>query len=143
ELHLITGPLGTMVGLYEIALELLASQSERPPKIICSTATANHARQQIAALYGRKTSIFPPPAVDALETYFSFVDETVPGRLYVGVAASGHPLKRILLRTYVTLLSAAKKAAESDQYPPELRDAYMTLVGYFNALRELGGMRRL
>lgn len=149
ELHLITGPLGTMVGLYEIALELLSSRGDgklrASPKIICSTATANHARQQIQALYGyqRQTSVFPPPAVDALETYFSVIDHDVPGRLYVGVAAPGHPLKRILLRAYVSLLCAAKKVAEDDAYPKELRDAYLTLVGYFNALRELGGMRRL
>ncbi len=149
ELHLITGPLGTMVGLYEIPIEILSSEGDgkvrSSPKIICSTATANHARQQIQALYGRqrRTSVFPPPAVDALETYFSFIDETVPGRLYVGVAAPGHPLKRILLRVYVALLCAAKKVSQDDAYPEGLRDAYMTLVGYFNSLRELGGMRRL
>ena len=149
ELHLITGPLGTMVGLYEIAVEILSSRGEAEstttPKIICSTATANHARQQIQSLYGRnrRTSVFPPPAVDALETYFSVIDTKVPGRLYVGVAAPGHPLKRILLRTYVSLLCAAKKVADDAGHPEELRDAYMTVVGYFNALRELGGMRRL
>jgi Helicase conserved C-terminal domain len=149
ELHLITGPLGTMVGLYEIPIEVLSSARDgahpATPKIICATATANHARQQIQALYGRQrqTAIFPPPAVDALETYFSFIDQKVPGRLYVGVAAPGHPLKRILLRTYVSLLCAAKKASQDDAYPEDLRDAFMTLVGYFNSLRELGGMRRL
>jgi len=147
ELHLITGPLGTMVGLYEIPIEVLSAEgnAHTTPKIICSTATANHARQQIQSLYGRQrqTCVFPPPAVDALETYFSIIDEKVPGRLYVGVAAPGHPLKRILLRVYVSLLCAAKKASQDESYPPELRDAYMTLVGYFNALRELGGMRRL
>lgn len=148
ELHLITGPLGTMVGLYEIALDQLASCDDehlgrRTPKVIASTATANRARQQIQSLYGRQTRIFPPPALDALETYFSFVDQSVPGRLYIGVAAPGHPIKRILLRTYIALLCAAKKAESDERYPDGLADAYLTLVGYFNALRELGGMRRL
>ncbi|MCB9592245.1 MAG: helicase [Sandaracinaceae bacterium] len=149
ELHLITGPLGTMVGLYEIPVELLSTRGEGgtrfSPKIIASTATANHAREQIRALYGsrRQTSIFPPPAVDALETWFSLVNRRDPGRLYVGVAAPGHPIKRILLRVYLSLLTATKKLAADESMPPAQRDSMLTLVGYFNALRELGGMRRL
>lgn len=149
ELHLITGPLGTMVGLYEIPVELLSSRTEGDqtfsPKIIASTATANHARDQIRALYGqhRHTSIFPPPSVDALETWFSTVNKKHPGRLYVGVAAPGHPIKRILLRVYICLLNAAKKLAVDESLPVEQRDSMLTLVGYFNSLRELGGMRRL
>jgi hypothetical protein len=148
ELHLITGPLGTMVGLYEVALELLASRQiggkQVHPKIIASTATANHAHDQIEKLYGsdKVTAVFPPPALDALETFFSEVNEQGPGRLYVGVAAPGHPLKRVLLRTYVSLLTAARKVADTAE-DPQLADAYMSLIGYFNALRELGGMRRL
>jgi len=148
ELHLITGPLGTMVGLYEVAIEALCTRSIDgdliKPKLIASTATAHHAADQIRALYGRKeTATFPPPGIDALETYFSVVNDKDPGRLYVGVAAPGHPLKRILLRTYVAVLSAAQKAYRDKEVDPHLVDAYMTLVGYFNSLRELGGMRRL
>ena len=148
ELHLITGPLGTMVGLYEVAIETLCTREIDgkliPPKIIASTATAHHAADQIRALYGRKeTATFPPPGIDALETYFSVVNEEDAGRLYVGVGAPGHPLKRILLRTYVSILSSAQKAYKDKEVDPHLADAYMTLVGYFNSLRELGGMRRL
>ena len=114
ELHLITGPLGTMVGLYEIPIEALCTRevdgTAVPPKIVASTATANHAADQIRALYGRQeTATFPPAGIDALETYFSMVNTRDPGRLYLGVAAPGHPLKRILLRTYVSLLSAARR----------------------------------
>jgi hypothetical protein len=148
ELHLITGPLGTMVGLYEVAIEALCTReidgTPVPPKIIASTATAHHAGDQIRALYGRKeTATFPPPGIDALETYFSVVNEKDAGRLYLGVGAPGHPLKRILLRTYVSILSSAQKAYKDREVDPHLADAYMTLVGYFNSLRELGGMRRL
>ncbi len=148
ELHLISGPLGTMVGLYEVAIEALCTREVdgQPvlPKIIASTATAHHAGDQIRALYGRKeTATFPPPGIDALETYFSVVNEKDAGRLYLGVGAPGHPLKRILLRTYVSILSSAQKAYEDNEVDPHLADAYMTLVGYFNSLRELGGMRRL
>lgn len=146
ELHLITGPLGTMVGLYEIPMQLLAERPGVPlPKLIASTATANHAAEQIRALYGprRQTSVFPPPAVDALETYFSEVNSKDPGRLYIGVAAPGHPIKRILLRVYISLTTAAQKLLADPGYPDEQKDSLMTLVGYFNSLRELGGMRRL
>ncbi len=76
ELHLITGPLGTMVGLYEIPIEALCTRevdgTAVPPKMVASTATANHAADQIRALYGRQvTATFPPAGIDALETYFS------------------------------------------------------------------------
>lgn len=170
ELHLITGPLGTMVGVYEGALDVLwqwprswqrswphstdgnegagedvGEQSGRTirPKIIAATATAHHAALQIRALYGRDSCLFPPPATRALETFFSTVSAEAPGRLYLGVAAPGRPLKRILRDVYVALLCAAQKLATDGSYPQELSDAYLTLVGYFNALRELGGMRRL
>jgi ATP-dependent helicase YprA (DUF1998 family) len=138
-----------MVGLYEVAIEKLCTHQDASghpvlPKIIASTATANHANMQIKSLFGRiNTCIFPPQGIDALETYFSEINTTDPGRLYIGVAAPGHPLKRVLLRTYVALLGAAAKARANPAVDAELADAYMTLVGYFNSLRELGGMRRL
>ncbi len=148
ELHLISGPLGTMVGLYETAIEWLSCRVDDgrtiKPKVIASTATVRRAREQIRALFGRsEMSVFPPPAVDAGETFFAKVDRSSPGRLYVGVAAAGRPLKAILLRTYVALLAAAQKNWNADGPPDQPADAYMTLAGYFNSLRELGGMRRL
>jgi hypothetical protein len=147
ELHLISGPLGTMVGLYETAIEWLASRSEGDhqvrPKIIASTATVRRAREQIRSLFGRPSmSLFPPPGVDASETFFATLDES-PGRLYVGVAAPGRALKAILLRTHVALLAAAQRQFDPKGPDNQIADAYMTLAGYFNSLRELGGMRRL
>jgi hypothetical protein len=146
ELHLISGPLGTMVGLYETAVEALCTRDDGGrrirPKILASTATVRRARDQIQALMGRQsTALFPPPGPNDSETFFASVDRSGPGRLYVGVAAPGRAMKAITLRVYVALLSAAEKlygAADKDA-----ADAYMTLVGYFNSLRELGGMRRL
>lgn len=142
ELHLISGPLGTMVGLYETAIDYL---STRPggarPKILASTATVRRAREQIRALFARqRVSVFPPPGVDDSESFFAEVDREAPGRLYVGIAAQGRSMKGILLRTYVTALTAAQKQYEEN---PDAADPYMTLAGYFNTLRELGGMRRL
>ncbi len=148
ELHLISGPLGTMVGLYETAIEWLstnhASGKAVLPKVIASTATVRRAQSQIQALFGRPSmSLFPPPSVDASETFFAKLDNDKPGRLYLGVAAPGRPLKTILLRTYVALQAAAQKQYEPGGSENQPADAYMTLAGYFNSLRELGGMRRL
>jgi hypothetical protein len=147
ELHLISGPLGTLVGLYETAVETLCTREEDGrivrPKILASTATVRRAREQIQALMGRReTELFPPPGPDDSETFFATVDHRKgTGRLYVGVAAPGRAMKAITLRTYVTLLSAAQKLYETADRGTA--DAYMTLVGYFNSLRELGGTRRL
>jgi hypothetical protein len=145
ELHLISGPLGTMVGLYETAVDTLCRQGDSPgPKILASTATVRRARQQVQALFGRQElAIFPPPAVDASETFFAQVDQQNPGRLYIGLAASGRSMKALLLRTYVALLGATEHAAVVHGKANDTADAYMTLAGYFNSLRELGGMRRL
>jgi hypothetical protein len=146
ELHLIAGPLGTMVGLYENAVEYLSTRRGSVavrPKVIASTATARRAKEQIRALFGRPMCLFPPQGVDASETFFAKVDHNQPGRLYLGVAASGRSLKGTLLRTYVALLSAAQKHDDPKRDTAQASDAYMTLAGYFNSLRELGGMRRL
>jgi len=151
ELHLISGPLGTMVGLFETAIEQLCLRREdggEPvrPRILASTATVRRAPQQICALFGRdlsRTALFPPPGIDDSETFFAEVDREAPGRLYVGVAAPGRAMKATLLRTYVALLCAAQKLYEAGGPADQPADGVMTLAGYFNSLRELGGMRRL
>jgi hypothetical protein len=149
ELHLISGPLGTMVGLYETAIERLACRRRADgavikPKIIASTATVKRAVQQIQALYGRDDmAMFPPPGIDDGESFFAHVDRNAQGRLYVGVAAAGRSMKAVLVTVYAALLSAAQKHADPGGAPGQPADPYMTLVGYFNNLRELGGMRRL
>lgn len=149
ELHLISGPLGTMVGLYETAIEELACHRRADgavirPKIIASTATVKRALQQVQALYGRDDlAMFPPPGIDDGESYFAQVDQQANGRLYVGVAAAGRSAKAVLVTVYAALLAAAQKHIDAAGQPGQPGDPYMTLVGYFNNLRELGGMRRL
>jgi len=141
ELHLISGPLGTMAGLYEAAIDALATREVNGhhirPKILASTATVRRASDQIQALFGRNgVEVFPPPGPDRRDSFFAQtrgLDEQA-GRLYVGLSAQGHSLKKLLLRTYLALLGSAQKAGA---------DPYMTLVGYFNSLRELGGSRRI
>ena len=156
ELHLISGPLGTMVGLYETAIEELCSRPAKGPsslgegeprirpKIVASTATVRRAAEQVQALFGRDDmTLFPPPGADDADTFFAEADTGSKGRLYVGVAAPGRAVKALLLRTYVALLGAAEKLFDPKGPPDQTADAYATLVGYFNSLRELGGMRRL
>ncbi|MCA9177620.1 MAG: DISARM system helicase DrmA, partial [Planctomycetales bacterium] len=153
ELHLISGPLGTMVGLYESALdELSAIEVEGKtvhPKIIASTATVRRAQSQIRALFNRRdVDVFPPPGPDIRDSFFARTHSTQESnaRKYVGVAAQGRSPKVIMLRVYLALLGAAQKAyheaggPKADSNPA---DPYMTLLGYFNSLRELGGARRL
>lgn len=147
ELHLISGPLGTMVGLYETAiLAFCRSKEGYGPKIIASTATARRAAQQVRALYGRPlVEVFPPPGIDASDTFFARVDmEEAATRRYVGVAAPGRSLKAIAVRVYSTLLSAAYKDWRRGSIGIQnTADTYCSLVAYFNTLRELGGAQRL
>jgi len=153
ELHLISGPLGTMAGLYETAIEALCvreiSGRSIRPKIVASTATVRQAQDQIQALFARPlTQIFPPPGPDRRDSFFA---RTVPsaeaaGRLYVGVASQGRNPKVILSRVWLTLMGAAERAyreAGGQKNKDNPADPYMTVLGYFNSLRELGGARRI
>lgn len=153
ELHLISGPMGTMVGLYEAALDELCSRREGDhkirPKIVASTATVRRARAQIQALFNRReVDIFPPPGPDRRDSFFAITHTTDQSnaRLYVGVAAQGRSVKKIMLQVYLALAAAAQKAydaAGGKKNKDNPADPYMTLLGYFNSLRELGGARRI
>lgn len=146
ELHLISGPLGTLVGLYETAVDALASvevgNQLHPPKVVASTATIRRADQQVGSLFRRSLTVFPPPGLDSGDSWFGaeVPPEMGPGRMYLGVFAPGKSVKTALVRVYAALLSRAKRLHQED---PKAADAYMTLIGYFNSLRELGGAVRL
>lgn len=161
ELHLISGPLGTMAGLYETAVDSLSSYTSGGKKIrakvIASTATVRRAEKQIHALFARTlVDVFPPPGPDIRDSFFAKVvpasdaQDPRPGtknaRMYVGLAAQGRSHKVVLLRTYLALLAAAERAYAAEggsRREPNPADPYMTLLGYFNSLRELGGSRRI
>lgn len=147
ELHLITGALGTTVGLFEVAVDVLASwrdeqgQSVRP-LLVASTATARNAPDQVRALYGRHVTIFPPQVLDAGRTFFSKdapVSEEFPGRRYVGISTTGVRLTTAEIRVAEILMAGAQLLLDRSG---RAADPYMTLVGYFSAIRELAGMAR-
>jgi hypothetical protein len=152
ELHLISGPLGTMVGLYETAIDELSARAADGrairPKVVASTATVRRAEVQIGALFARQSvEIFPPPGPNRRDSFFARIVPVtdIPGRRYLGIAAQGKSLKVVLLRAYLAVLAAAQKAYEisGGKSTNNPADPYMTLVGYFNSLRELGGSRRI
>ena len=136
ELHLINGPLGTIVGIYEAAIDELASR--RPgfiPKVIAATATIRSASEQVRAIYDREVAIFPPPGLNASDSYFARDDHSRPGRLYVGVFSDTHSGQMTVARVLAALLHAPDALGLVNDRE---RDAYWTLVGYHNSLRELG-----
>ena len=152
ELHLISGPLGTMAGLYETAIDQLClrrvDDKEVRPKIIASTATVRLAQKQIRALFGRSSvAVFPAPGIDRRNSFFAKQEprEKANPRVYLGVAAQGRGPKVVFLRTMITLMAAAQSAWDyaPASVSPNPADPYMSVVAYFNALRELGSARRI
>ena len=169
ELHLISGPLGTMVGLYEAAIEALCvrdlggafdggpgdgpgGEPDRRavrPKIVASTATVRQAQDQIQALFARSdTRIFPPPGPDRRDSFFARTVpvERVAGRRYLGITSPGRSPKVLMRKAWLALMGAAERAyreAGGHANHDNPADPYMTVLGYFNSLRELGGARRI
>ena len=140
ELHLISGPLGSMVGHYETIIDELCSikidNRKIKPKVIASTATISHAEEQIRSLYDRDVFVFPPQCLRAGDSFFAYEDPTTPGRLYAGVHASALPSHvTVQVRVIAALLQASLSIPVSREHE---RDPYWTLISYFNSLRELG-----
>ena len=134
ELHLISGPLGTIAGLYETAIDRMLSNDGVGPKIIGSTATIRRAVEQTRALFNRDTCQFPPPAIDADDSGFAVTDYDAAGRKYVGVSTAGRSAKFTLQAVTASLLQSATRLDESTDI-----DYYWTILSYYNSLRELGG----
>lgn len=141
ELHLISGPLGSMVGHYETLVSELCKNPDTGinAKIIASTATISRAKEQCHALYncGKENVFqFPPQSLAPGDSFFAYEDKDAPGRLYAGVyAASGISHAMTQIRVISALLQGAKSATIDDENE---RDYYWTILNYFNSLRELG-----
>jgi hypothetical protein len=141
ELHLLNGPLGSIVGLFEIMVEELCSKGNRKPKIIASTATTRNTAVQIANLYnGRQVNIFPPLGVTYDDNYFSFTDtESEEKRLHVGFMPTGKTsidsqVRALLPQLLFARILLYKKLGLND----EKMDNYWTIVSYYNSLKDVG-----
>ena len=144
ELHLISGPLGSVAGLYESVIESLCTDSRGPqdvkPKIVASTATIRRFELQVKGLYNRDdVTLFPPHGLDASDSFFARFardresGELLQGRLYVGIHAPGlGSMQTVQVRTSSALLQAAVDLPEDE------RDPWWTLMMFFNSIRELG-----
>jgi hypothetical protein len=147
ELHLISGPLGSMVGLYEAAVDELCSWEvdgkKVRPKVVASTATIRRAPDQVQKLFVRKLDVFPPQGTSIRDSFFALqrpVGSDSPGRRYLGICAFGRRYPVAMIRSYVAHMAAAQVLY--GKYD-NLADPWMTVAGYFNSIRELAGTRRL
>jgi len=167
ELHLIEGPLGSMVGIYEMAVDILCSNNNHSPKYISSSATIKESATQVGSIYRRDINVFPQPGLSFNDTYFSKIDDDIssvkndPGRLYIGVSV-GTGTYTLPVRIWAILLSeiylirknpSRYGLVESFEKQKEIlknhgidtlekfvereTDPYWTLVGFFSDLELL------
>lgn len=136
ELHLLSGPLGTTVAVFDAVIQVLLSRSGPPPKIVASTATIRAAAEQITGLYGRSVALYPPAGLDEDRTFFSQPAESGEGRLYVGLMPQSMSQASAVIAAAAPLLEVPDVLAKTS--PSTSRDAYWTAVMYHNSLRELG-----
>jgi len=136
ELHLISGPLGTMVGLYETAVDALCSAKGIKPKIIASTATIRRAKDQCSVLYNRDVQQFPAQGINAEDSYFARESDIClrNGRVYIGLMPSGKTKAMMEVRTIAAILQRVNMM----KLPDEIKDKFWTLAIYFNSLKDLG-----
>lgn len=141
ELHLIEGPLGSLAGLYETILDVLCMNGSSPVKYVASTATVREAPSQVQSLFNRRLRVFPPPGLQIGDRFFLRalqephpLEEELPGQLYAGICAPGRGPLTPIYRIWACLLQETfLRRGHPDA------DHFWTLVGYFNAIRELAG----
>jgi hypothetical protein len=154
ELHLIKGPLGSMVDLYETAVDTLCERVYEgkivSPKYIASTATVRQSQSQVKCLFDRDAFQFPPLSLSAADSFFARTPQNVhpldtdaksqhpSGRLYVAVCAPGKGVQTPIVRIYSSMLQSIWELRQGG-YSDSDRDPFWRLVGYFNAIRELAG----
>jgi superfamily II DNA or RNA helicase len=138
ELHLLSGPLGSVVGIFESVVEQLCTKSNSniAPKIIASTATTRNTKQQIERLYGgRKVNIFPPSGLTYSDSFFAKESKVASKRKYIGFM----PVGKTAIDTQLQLIAHLLEARIENTEP--LSDDYWTLVSYYNSLKDVGKIR--
>ena len=144
ELHLISGPLGSIDALYEAALEKLCTlggnYSGRMPIIIASTATTKNFDSQLHSLYGREGQLVPPPGLSIEDSFFARVEKQKPGKLYVGVCAGGNSG---FLRIQGKVLALLGHAAAVLENTGAIADPWWSNIAFFSSRRSLGQLDSL
>lgn len=151
ELHLINGPLGSMVGIYEPSIEYLSSKRVRDtrpeqtkvPKYIASTATISNGANQIWNLYIREMATFPAPGLSIDDSFFIKRRSSERGKKYLGIYGGGVSLKTQLMRVLSRLSVDTYQGQEDEDIPLETWDYYSTVVSFFNSIRALGSAKTL
>ena len=142
ELHLISGPLGTIASLYEAAFDLIMRKKfdDKGPKYIASSATIRNTSSQIERMYGRKAAIFPSPGLSDEDSFFTklAVSETDKSRLYLGVMGQGLTSSVAVIWVISAILQTAYELGEKGDFTQEEINSYWTLLAYHNSKRELG-----
>lgn len=134
ELHLLSGPLGTIVGVYEAAIGALLRWNGTPPKTVASTATTRASAAQVSGLMAKDVEAFPPAGLHAEDNHFSEPDPEAAGRLYLGIMPQAHTPSWSIGQIATELLDAPVAM----NLVGEAKDRYWTLAVYHNSLRELG-----
>jgi hypothetical protein len=162
ELHLLLGPLGSAVALFESAVDQLCKREDGTrPKIISSTATTRNTQLQIAALFDRKVNLFPKPGVECDDSFFAFykrrfksIEDKTPEylskRKYIGVLPTGRTQIWMQMRLAAIIMThraifelnelGEKHPIDFESYPEfeQAMDYYHTTISYFNSLKEVG-----
>lgn len=142
ELHLISGPLGSLAGIYEVLIEEMSTDRRSnliKPKILSATATIKASEQQIKSLFGKKNSkIFPPSGLDINDNFFSTVQldndtgKHAPGRKYIGVYPSTQGKLQTQVQTFSSLIT------KTDTLPDEEKDPFFTILSFYNSINDIG-----
>lgn len=136
ELHLLSGPLGSLVGLFENVILSLCTTEKQRPKIIASTATVKNVEEQVKGLYSRQVQIFPQNATNADDTFFSKTLQESKRR-YVGILPTGKTQTMATLRLNAALLFARLELWKNSMDKKEA-DQFWTILSYFKSLKHIG-----
>ncbi len=157
ELHLLLGPLGSAVSLFECAIDQLCTREENingqlikiRPKIISSTATTRNTELQIRALYDRNVNIFPHNGTDYDDSFFAFYRREekehavhfISKRKYMGIMPTGRTQMTTQMRLAAIIL-VHRALFEQDHLNDAgfeyAADNYYSTISYFNSLKEVG-----
>ncbi|HMK18320.1 MAG TPA: helicase-related protein [Chitinophagaceae bacterium] len=162
ELHLLLGPLGSAVALFESAITQLCTREDGTrAKIISSTATTRNTSLQIAALFDRKVDLFPKPGTECDDSFFAYYKrkysnqnkeytEYISKRKYIGILPTGRTQIWMQMRIAAILMThravfelqqiANNTPIDFDKYGniEKAMDYYHTIISYFTSLKEVG-----